>query len=67
VEDADIYGEEYMKYNRTLIGRALVLFELEEAAKFWGTILEESYKDAKCSNMDAAGVFDKKMGDVINF
>jgi hypothetical protein len=37
VEDADTYGEEYKKYNRTVIGRALVLSKLEEAAMLRAT------------------------------
>jgi hypothetical protein len=32
VEDADAYGEEYKKYDWTVIGRALVFSKLEEAA-----------------------------------
>jgi hypothetical protein len=67
VEDTDVYGEEYKKYDRKLIGRALVLSKLEEVAKGGDTILEECFKDAKCSYVDAAGAFDKKMDDVINF
>jgi hypothetical protein len=60
VEDVDVYGEEYMKYDCTSIGRALVLSKLEEA-----TMSEESFKDAKCSYVDATGAFEKMMGDVI--
>jgi hypothetical protein len=46
VEDADVYGIEYMKYNCTLIGRALVLVKLEEVAKLWAKMSDESFKDA---------------------
>jgi hypothetical protein len=56
-----------MKYDSTLIGRELVLSKLEEATKLWATMLEESFKDAKCSYVDATDSCDKKMGDVINF
>jgi hypothetical protein len=49
VEDADAYGEEYKKYNRMVIGRALVLSKLEEGAMFWATTSEESFMGAKCS------------------
>jgi hypothetical protein len=65
VEDADAYGEEYKKYDRTVIGRALVLSKLEEAAMLRATTLEESFAGVKCSYVDAAGAFDKRMADVI--
>jgi hypothetical protein len=67
VEDIDVYREKYMKYDCTLIGRVLVLSKLEEIAKVWATMLEECFKDEKCSYVDVAGAFDKRMGDVINF
>jgi hypothetical protein len=50
-----------------LIGRALVLSKLEEVAKLWATILEESFQDAECFYVDAASAFDKRMGDVVHF
>jgi hypothetical protein len=65
VEDADAYGEEYKKYNQTVIGRALVLSKLEEAAMLRATTSEESFAVVKRSYVDAAGAFDKKMADVI--
>jgi hypothetical protein len=65
VEDADAYGEEYKKYDRTVIGRALVLSKFEEAAMLWTTMSEESFMGAKCSYVDAACAFDKRMADVI--
>jgi hypothetical protein len=37
VEDADTYGEEYNKDDRMVIGRALVLSKLEEAAMLRAT------------------------------
>jgi hypothetical protein len=40
VDDADAYGEEYKKYDRTVIGRALVLLKLEEATMLWATTSE---------------------------
>ena len=40
---------------------------LEESAKLWATMLEESFKDIEYSYVDVAGVFDKRMGNVINF
>jgi hypothetical protein len=67
VEEANVYGKEYSKYACTVIGRALVLSKLEEAAKLRATMSEESFKDEKCSYVIAAGVFDKRMGDVIYF
>jgi hypothetical protein len=65
VEDANAYGEEYKKYNRTVIGRALVLLKLEEATILRATTTKESFVGVKCSYVDAAGTFDKKMADVI--
>jgi hypothetical protein len=46
-------------------GRALVLSKLEEAAMLRATKSEESFTSAKCSYVDAAGAFDKRMVDVI--
>jgi hypothetical protein len=65
VEDVDAYREEYKKYNQTVIGRALVLSKLEEAAMLWTTTSEESFVGIKCSSVDATGTFDKRMADVI--
>jgi hypothetical protein len=65
VEDADTYGEEYKKYDRTVIGKALVLSKLEEATMLQATTSEESFTVVKCSYVDAAGSFDKRMADVI--
>ena len=65
VEDADAYGNEYKKYNRTVIGRALVLLNLEEAAMLWATTSEESFASVKYSYVDVVGAFDKRMADVI--
>jgi hypothetical protein len=65
VEDADAYGEEYKKYDQTVIGRALVLSKFEEAAMLWATTSKESFMGAKCSYVDAAGVFVKRMADII--
>jgi hypothetical protein len=65
VEDADAYGEEYKKYDWMVIGRALVLSKLEEAAMLQATTLEESFVGVKCSYVDATGAFDKRMADVI--
>jgi hypothetical protein len=67
VEDTDVYGEDYRKYNCIVIGRALVLSKLEEGAKLWSIMSEQSFKDPKCSYVDAIGAFVKKMGDVIYF
>ena len=65
VEDRDAYGEEYKKYNWMVIGRVLVLSKLEEAAMLRATTSEESFVVVKHSYVDALGVFDKKMADVI--
>jgi hypothetical protein len=65
VEDAGAYGEEYKKYDQTVIGRALVLLKLEEATMLRATTLEESFTGAKCSYVDAAGAFDKRIANVL--
>jgi hypothetical protein len=65
VEDADTYGEEYKKYDWMVIGRALVLSKLEEAAMLRATTSEESFTVIKRSYVDAASAFDKKMADII--
>jgi hypothetical protein len=65
VEDANAYGEEYKKYDQTVIGRALVLSKLEEAAMLRATTSKESFAVVKHSYVDAAGMFDKRMADVI--
>ena len=56
-----------MKYNYTLIGRALVLSKLEEVAMLLLQCQRKSLKMQKCSYVDAMGAFDKRMDDVINF
>jgi hypothetical protein len=48
-----------------VIGRALVLSKLEEAAMLQATTSEESFMGVKCSYVDAAGTLDKRMADVI--
>jgi hypothetical protein len=67
VEDVEVYGEEYMKYDCTLNGRALVLSKLEEVVKLRAIMSEESFKDVECSYVDAASAFDKKMDDIVHF
>lgn len=59
------WGEEYEKYNRTLVGRALFLAKLEEAAKLRSSIQEASFEDAGCCYWDAVQAFDRRIGDVI--
>jgi len=66
VEDADAYGEEYKEYDHTVIGRALVLSKLEEAAMLRATTSEESFVDAEHSYVDVAGAFDRRINDVID-
>jgi hypothetical protein len=65
VEDADTYREEYKKYNQTVIGRALFLSKLEEVAMLRATMSKESFVGVKCSYVDAAGAFNKRIVDVI--
>ena len=66
VEDADAYGEEYKNYDQTVIGRALVLSKLEEAAMLRATMSEESFVDAEHSYVDVAGAFDRRINDLID-
>ena len=67
MKHADVYRKDYMKYNRTLIGRALVLSRLKNVVKLWATISEESFKDVECSYVDVAGASNKRMDDVVHF
>jgi len=66
VEDADAYGEEYKKYDQTVIGRALFLSKLEDAAMLRATMSEESFVDAEHSYVDVAGAFDRRINDIID-
>lgn len=66
VEDADAHGEEYKEYDQTVIGRALVLSKLEDAAMLRATMSEESFVDAEHSYVDVAGAFDKRINDLID-
>jgi hypothetical protein len=61
----NVWGEEYKKYNRTLVGRALFLAKLEGAAKLRSSVDEASFEDAGCCYWDAVHAFDKRIGDVI--
>ena len=65
VEGDIVWGEEYKKYNRTLVGRALFLAKLEEAAKLRSSIQEASFEDVGCCYWDAVQAFDRRIGDVI--
>ena len=65
VENDIELGEEYKKYNRTLVGRALFLAKLEEAAKLRCSTEEASFKDVGCCYWDAVNAFDRRIGDVI--
>ena len=58
-------GDEYKKYKRTLVGRALFLAKLEEAAKLRCLTEEASFKDVECSYWNAVSAFDRRIGDVI--
>ena len=67
VEDDIVFGEEYKKYNRTLVGRALFLSKLEEAAKVRSSVDEASFKDVGCCYWDAVHAFDRRIGEVIEY
>jgi RING-H2 zinc finger domain len=67
VEDEFELGEDYKKYNRTVVGRALFLAKLEEAAKQRSSTGEASFKDVGCCYWDAVHAFDKRIGDVIQY
>jgi hypothetical protein len=61
-----MYGPEYSKYDCTLIGRALVLSKLEDAARLRATMSEDMFVDHENSYADVAGAFDKRINDVID-
>ena len=67
VEDAEVYGEEYKKYDQMVIGRALVFTKLEEATMLQAIMSEESFVAIERSYVDVAGTFEKKMVDVIHY
>ena len=67
VEDDIEFGEEYKKYNHTVVGRALFLAKLEEAAKQRSSTDEASFKDVGCCYWDAVHAFDRRIGDVIQY
>lgn len=57
------FDEEYKKYDRTPIGRALVLAKLEEAAKLRTSTTEEDFKDADCDFLLARQKYEKRIVD----
>ena len=61
-----MYGEEYSRYDRTLIGRVLILSKLEDAARLRATISEDMFVDEENSYADVAGAFDKRINDIID-
>ena len=67
VEDAIDFEKEYENYNRTLVGRALFLAKLEEAARLRCSIDEASFADMGCDYWDAVSAFDRRIGSVIGY
>jgi len=60
-----VLGEQHETYDRTLIGKALVLSKLEEAARLRATTTEDMFIDEENSYADVAGAFDRRINDVI--
>jgi len=60
-----VYGEEYSKYDHSLIGRALVLSKLEEAARLRAATTEDMFVHEDNSYADVVGAFDKRINEVI--
>jgi len=67
VEDDIALADEFKKYNRTLVGRALFLARLEEAAKQRSSTDEAAFKDETCCYWDAVQAFDRRIHDVIEY
>jgi len=61
-----VYGEEYSKYDHSLIGRALVLSKLEEAARLHVAMSEDMFVDEDNFYTDIVGAFNKRINDVID-
>lgn len=65
VEHAQEFNEQYGAYNHTLIGRALFLSKLEEAAKARALVEIDGETTTGHSFVEVAGAFDKRIGDII--
>lgn len=62
--DSELH-KSYNTYNHTLIGRALVLAKLEEAAKLQDAVKEESFADSDITYWDAVAIYVKHIDDAI--
>jgi hypothetical protein len=60
-----VYGEEYSKYDHSLIGKALVISKLEEAARLRAATTEDMFVDEDNSYADVVGTFNKRINEVI--
>ena len=65
VEDTKEFNEQYSVYNHVLIGRALFLSKLEEAAKVRALVEIDGPTNTEHALVDVAGAFDKRMADII--
>ena len=64
-DDIELH-ESYKKYDHTLIGRALVLAKLEEAAKLRISMKDESFEEADINFWDALQIYVKHIDDAIS-
>ena len=58
--------EEYSMYDRTPVGRALVLTKLEEAIRYRQTFSEESFKDSELHYWDQLKKFDDALDKIVS-
>jgi hypothetical protein len=65
VNHGDEFDEQYAAYNHTLVGRALLLSKLEEAAKVRVVYNTDRPVSTPHSSVDVAAAFDKRIADII--
>ena len=59
------FDEQYKAYDHTLVGRALLLSKLEEAAKVRAVYDTNGQTSTGHSSVDVAAAFDRRIGDII--
>ena len=66
VERTQEFNEQYGSYNHTLIGRALFLSKLEEAARIRAIVDTGGQSSTDHALLDVAQAFDRRMRDIIH-
>ena len=60
------FGKQYATYDHALIGRALLLSKLEEAAKVRHVVDVNGESNTEDSMVEVASAFDRRFGNIIN-